>query len=324
MAIPHIFALLPAGNFPASYFDEDFTYVLGQIAASKFKAWDVQVADLAGRTAYDSAPQGYSVLVANTGNGLAFVYTKNSATSADWSVGAQWTGGIGPSGPAGAGATGVTGATGATGVTGPSGIGTVGATGPVGPSGPAGGPTGPTGATGPTGLTGVTGPAGAGVTGATGPIGPTGVTGPAGATGAGVTGATGPTGPTGASGPTGSTGVSGVSGPTGPTNLPLNPQSANYTLVLGDAGGCVFHPAADTTARTWTIPANISVSYVLGTALSFATDLSSGVITISINTDTLILAGVGTTGNRTLAAGGIATAVKITSTSWLISGAGLT
>jgi hypothetical protein len=36
------------------------------------------------------------------------------------------------------------------------------------------------------------------------------------------------------------------------------------------------------------------------------------------------LAGDGSTGSRTLAANGIATAVKVTSTEWLINGTGLT
>jgi hypothetical protein len=36
------------------------------------------------------------------------------------------------------------------------------------------------------------------------------------------------------------------------------------------------------------------------------------------------LAGAGTTGSRTLAAFGMATAVKIASTTWIISGNGLT
>jgi hypothetical protein len=38
----------------------------------------------------------------------------------------------------------------------------------------------------------------------------------------------------------------------------------------------------------------------------------------------LLLAGPGTTGSRTLAPFGMATALKITSTSWIISGNGLT
>jgi hypothetical protein len=38
----------------------------------------------------------------------------------------------------------------------------------------------------------------------------------------------------------------------------------------------------------------------------------------------MYLAGAGTTGSRTLAAYGVATAIKVTSTSWIISGNGLT
>jgi hypothetical protein len=47
-------------------------------------------------------------------------------------------------------------------------------------------------------------------------------------------------------------------------------------------------------------------------------------VTIAINSDTLVLAGAGTTGSRTLAANGMATALKIASTTWIISGSGLT
>jgi len=106
--------------------------------------------------------------------------------------------------------------------------------------------------------------------------------------------------------------------------IPQNSQSAGYTLVLADAGKHIYHPSADTTARTFTIPANSSVAYPIGTAITFVNDTGAGTVTISINTDTLVLAGPGTTGNRTLAAGGVATAVKVTSTRWIISGTGLT
>ncbi len=101
-------------------------------------------------------------------------------------------------------------------------------------------------------------------------------------------------------------------------------QSAAYTLVLADAGKQIFHPSADTTARTWTIPANSSVAFPIGTAIVFVNQASAGVLTISITTDTMRLAGTGTTGSRTLAANGIATALKVTATEWLISGTGLT
>ena len=107
-------------------------------------------------------------------------------------------------------------------------------------------------------------------------------------------------------------------------NVPQNIQSSNYTLALSDSGKQIFHPASDTTARTWTIPANSSVAFPIGTAVSFITDAGSGAITIAITSDTLIAAGTGLTGNRTLATSSIATAIKITSTKWIISGNSLT
>lgn len=107
-------------------------------------------------------------------------------------------------------------------------------------------------------------------------------------------------------------------------HIPQNSQSTAYTCVLADAGKHIYHPSADTTARTFTIPANSSVAYPVGTALTFVNDNAAGVATIAITTDTMRLAGAGTTGSRTLAANGVATAVKVTSTSWIISGTGLT
>lgn len=106
--------------------------------------------------------------------------------------------------------------------------------------------------------------------------------------------------------------------------IPQNSQSADYTLVASDASKHIYHPAADTTNRTWTIPANASVAYPIGTAITFITDTGAGNITISINSDTLVLAGPGTTGDRTLTSPASATAVKVTSTRWIISGTGIT
>ena len=108
------------------------------------------------------------------------------------------------------------------------------------------------------------------------------------------------------------------------SQISVQSKSAAYTAVLADAGTCLFHPAADTTARTFTIPANASVAYPVGTVLTIINQNGAGVITIAITTDTMRLAGAGTTGSRTLAANGIATATKITSTEWIISGTGLT
>lgn len=115
-----------------------------------------------------------------------------------------------------------------------------------------------------------------------------------------------------------------TSGALGFRNLPQNIQSAAYTTVLADSGGHILHPSADTTARIWTIDKNATVAYPIGTAITFVNQISGGVITIAIDTDTMWLAGAGTTGNRTLAANGVATALKITSAGWIISGTGLT
>ena len=106
-------------------------------------------------------------------------------------------------------------------------------------------------------------------------------------------------------------------------NAPVNEQSAAYTAVEADAGKIIFHPSTDANARTFTIPANSSVAYATGTVLTFI-NMTSQVVTISITSDTLYQAGTGSTGSRSLAQYGIATAVKMTSTTWLISGNGLT
>jgi hypothetical protein len=106
-------------------------------------------------------------------------------------------------------------------------------------------------------------------------------------------------------------------------NIPQNSQSAAYTLVLADAGKHIFHPSTDANARTYTIPANSSVAYPIGTAITFI-NMTSQVVTIAITTDTMYLSAAGTTGSRSLAQYGSATAIKMTSTTWLISGSGLT
>lgn len=106
-------------------------------------------------------------------------------------------------------------------------------------------------------------------------------------------------------------------------NIPQNSQSANYTLVLADAGKHIFHPASDNNARTFTIPANASVAYPIGTALTFI-NMAVANVTIAITSDTMTFSPSGTTGSRTLATYGSATCVKIASTQWLISGSGLT
>jgi len=107
----------------------------------------------------------------------------------------------------------------------------------------------------------------------------------------------------------------------GYTGMPQNAQSADYTTVAADAGKTIVHPASDNNARTFTIPANASVAFPVGTTITFINMINT--VTIAITSDTLYQAGDGSTGSRTLAAYGIATAVKVSSTSWIISGNGL-
>jgi len=94
-------------------------------------------------------------------------------------------------------------------------------------------------------------------------------------------------------------------------------KTANYTATSADAGK---HILCYGPSLTVTIPSNSSVPYPIGTFLTF---INANGLSIAINTDTLTLANSTTTGTRTLALNGIATAIKISATAWLISGAGL-
>lgn len=99
--------------------------------------------------------------------------------------------------------------------------------------------------------------------------------------------------------------------------LPQNSQTASYTLALSDAGKHI-----SITTGGVVIPANGSVAFPIGTTIVVFNNSGSNQ-TISITTDTLRQAGTANTGSRTLAQYGLVTCVKVTSTVWVISGAGL-
>jgi hypothetical protein len=105
-------------------------------------------------------------------------------------------------------------------------------------------------------------------------------------------------------------------------NTPVNSQDEAYETVLADSGKTILHPVADDNARIFTIPANSSVAYPVGTVISFVN--LQNTVTIVITTDTMYLANDGDTGDRTLAEYGMASAMKVASTTWIISGNGLT
>ena len=100
--------------------------------------------------------------------------------------------------------------------------------------------------------------------------------------------------------------------------IPQNSQSTGYTLALSDMGKHI-----SITTGGITIPANSSVAFPIGAAIVIFNNSASNQ-TISITTDTLRLAGTATTGQRTIAQYGVASLLKVTSTVWVVSGAGVT
>ena len=91
-------------------------------------------------------------------------------------------------------------------------------------------------------------------------------------------------------------------------------KTDDYTLVLGDAGeGFSMNNAS---AKTFTIPADGGVAFVVGTRIEFM-NVGAGLLTIAITTDTLNSAGGGL---RDLAQYEAATATKMTSTMWVLTG----
>jgi hypothetical protein len=103
--------------------------------------------------------------------------------------------------------------------------------------------------------------------------------------------------------------------------IPQSATATTATLAIGDAGKHIY---VTTNSQTITIPANASVAYPIGTAITFIAGPSATTVSIAIASDTMYLTGTGTTGTRTLAAYGTATAIKVAATTWFINGSGLT
>ena len=152
------------------------------------------------------------------------------------------------------------------------------------------------------------------------------VTGPASATANGVALYDGTTGKIIKAGPAPSTagnlltsnGTTWVSSapPSSAVNYPQNSQSANYTLVIGDAGKQIFHPASDTVSRIYTIPSNASVPFTIGTVLLFTVENGGASVSVAINSDTLVL-GSGVTGTAPVSPNNTLMAIKVTATKWM-------
>ncbi len=101
--------------------------------------------------------------------------------------------------------------------------------------------------------------------------------------------------------------------------MPQNSKAVNYELVIGDMGKHIFVTATSTV----TVPAYTSIDFPVGTTIAIVAG-TGATATIEITTDTMYLAGAGTTGARTLAPYGMATLVKVAQSTWFISGVGLT
>lgn len=105
-------------------------------------------------------------------------------------------------------------------------------------------------------------------------------------------------------------------------DLPQNAQNNDYTFVLNDRGLHVYK--SDAVAHAWTIPPNSSVAYPVGSAITVVNDGSAGNITLTQGAGVvLVFGGVGTTGNRTLAVGGVATLLKVGTDRWIVNGSGV-
>ena len=105
--------------------------------------------------------------------------------------------------------------------------------------------------------------------------------------------------------------------------IPQIRQTANYVASYADSGKHIIHPSTDDNPRIFTIPSNASVPYANGTVLTFIN--MANTVTINIASDTMYIAGdtTGNTAARNLGIYGLATAVKIDTTTWIISGTNL-
>ena len=107
-----------------------------------------------------------------------------------------------------------------------------------------------------------------------------------------------------------------VAGASSVVQYPQNIQSANYTLVIGDAGKQIFHPASDANFRTYTIPANSSVPYPIGTVILFTVENGGTLVRVAVTNDTLVF-GSGATGPIDVPPNNTFMCIKVTATKWM-------
>lgn len=101
---------------------------------------------------------------------------------------------------------------------------------------------------------------------------------------------------------------------------PVNTQNGSYTFGLSDAGKAIRKTSGGS-GETYTVPANSSVAFPVGTVIVVWNN-GGGDLTIASSDIMVGLGGLGT-GSRTLANAGKAVLEKVDTTRWWISGIGL-
>lgn len=104
----------------------------------------------------------------------------------------------------------------------------------------------------------------------------------------------------------------------GTRGVPVNDRNTSFTFSLDDAGSISRH--TDGNGYTYTIPANSAVAFPIGTAITIVNEPGAATLNIACN-DTLNRGdGVAGTGTRTVPANAVATVVKTSATTWMITG----
>ena len=103
--------------------------------------------------------------------------------------------------------------------------------------------------------------------------------------------------------------------------IPQSATATTATLTIGDAGKHIY---VKIPGQTITIPDVGEVPYPIGTAITFIAGALATTVTIANNDTMYLVGGAGTSGSRTLAAYGTATAIKVANATWFINGSGLT
>ena len=101
---------------------------------------------------------------------------------------------------------------------------------------------------------------------------------------------------------------------------PVVASDSTTSFALTDCGKLWYHTSGS--AHTWTIPANASVAFPIGTVILLENESGGGNVTVAITTDTLRWGS--STGSRTLAANGSAAIKKVAATVWRMTGTGIT